>query len=166
MLDDPSRSKNYKAYVNLGSVGPDLYYYAKATTSIKDMVKEGFVQAKGVTPWSYHLHSYRPNEFPLMLVEIIFSDAIRKKGKIDLYMSHYSKEFIAQGKNWDQWRVYEKRLSEKYGDIDIKIDNLKVLREDGIVLAKFDQTYNTSRFFNIGEERLYLEKKARMEDNR
>ena len=25
-LDDSSRSKNYKAYVNLGSLGPDLYY--------------------------------------------------------------------------------------------------------------------------------------------
>jgi len=85
MLDDTSKSKNYKAYVNLGSLGPDLYYYAKVTTSIKDIVKEGFVQAKGVTPWSYHLHSYRPNEFPLKLVEIIFSDAIRKKGEIELY---------------------------------------------------------------------------------
>lgn len=85
MLDDASKRKNYKAYVNLGSVGPDLYYYAKVTTSIKDMLKEGFVQAKGVTPWSYHLHSHRPNEFPLKLVEIIFSDAIRKNGKIELY---------------------------------------------------------------------------------
>jgi len=85
MLDDTSKSKNYKAYVNLGSLGPDLYYYAKVTTSIKDIVKEGFVQAKGVTPWSYHLHSHRPNEFGLKLVEIIFSDAIRKKGEIELY---------------------------------------------------------------------------------
>jgi len=49
-LDDASRNKNYKAYVNLGSLGPDLYYYAKISSSIKDMLKEGFVQAKGVTP--------------------------------------------------------------------------------------------------------------------
>jgi len=85
MLDDASRSKNYKAYVNLGSLGPDLYYYAKISSSIKDMLKEGFVQAKGVTPWSYHLHSHRPNEFPLKLVEIIFSDVIREKGKVKLH---------------------------------------------------------------------------------
>jgi len=85
MLDDASKRKNYKAYVNLGSIGPDLYYFAKVTASIKDILKEGFVQAKGVTPWSYHLHSHRPNEFPLKLVEIIFSDAIRKNGKIELY---------------------------------------------------------------------------------
>ena len=84
MLDDTSRSKNYKAYVNLGSMGPDLYYYAKLSSSIKDMLKEGFVQAKGVTPWTYHLHSYRPNEFPLKLIEIIFSDAVREKGDVKL----------------------------------------------------------------------------------
>jgi len=85
LLDDASRNKNYKAYVNLGSLGPDLYYYAKISSSIKDLLKEGFVQAKGVTPWSYHLHSHRPNEFPLKLVEIIFSDVIREKGKVKLY---------------------------------------------------------------------------------
>jgi len=84
-LDDASSSKNYKAYVNLGSLGPDLYYYSNMSSSITDMLKEGFVQAKGVTPWSYHLHSYRPNEFPLKLVEIIFSDVIRENGQVNLY---------------------------------------------------------------------------------
>jgi len=81
-LDDASESKNYKAYVNLGSLGPDLYYYAKMSGSIKDMLEEGFVQAKGVTPWSYHLHSHGPNEFPLKLVQIVFSDAIRKNRQV------------------------------------------------------------------------------------
>jgi len=85
VLDDTSRGKNYKAYVNLGSLGPDLYYYSKVSSSVKDMLKEGFVQAKGVTPWSYHLHSYKPNEFPLKLVEIIFSDVIREKDSVKLY---------------------------------------------------------------------------------
>ncbi len=84
-LDDASRSKNYKAYINLGSLGPDLYYYNRLSSSIKDMLKEGFVQAKGVTRWSYHLHSHRPNEFPLKLVEIIFSDVIRENGQVNLY---------------------------------------------------------------------------------
>jgi hypothetical protein len=84
-LDDASNSSNYKAYVNLGSLGPDLYYYNRLSSSIKDMLKEGFVQAAGVTPWSYHLHSHRPNEFPLKLVEIIFSDVIRENGNVKLY---------------------------------------------------------------------------------
>ena len=27
MIDDTSKTKNCRAYMNLGSVGPDLYYY-------------------------------------------------------------------------------------------------------------------------------------------
>jgi len=84
-LDNDSGSRNYKAYMNLGSLGPDLYYYNRLASSVKDMLQEGFVQAKGVTPWSYHLHSSRPNEFPLNLVEIIFSDVIKEDGKVILY---------------------------------------------------------------------------------
>jgi len=84
MLDDTSKARNYKAYVNLGSMGPDLYYYTNLSRSIKDMLIEGFVQAIGVTPWSYHLHSHRPNEFPLKLAEIMFSDVVRENGKVKL----------------------------------------------------------------------------------
>jgi len=84
MLDDSTRKKNYKAYVNLGSMGPDLYYYKSLARSLKDMLVEGFVQAIGVTPWSYHLHSHKPNEFPLTLLEVAFSDAVKVNGKVKL----------------------------------------------------------------------------------
>ena len=82
LLEDASGKKNYKAYYNLGSLGPDLYYYGNMTSSVKDMLTEGFVQAKGVTPWAYHLHSHKPNVFPLRLVEVLFSDVIRENGKV------------------------------------------------------------------------------------
>jgi hypothetical protein len=82
MLDDTSGNKNYKAYFNLGSLGPDLYYYSKISSSIADMLQDGFVQAKGVKLWSYHLHSHSPNKFLLKLIEIIFSDVIREKGEV------------------------------------------------------------------------------------
>jgi hypothetical protein len=91
LLDDTSKDKNYKAYVNLGSVGPDLYYYSKMSSSVKDMLTEGFVQAKGVTPWSYHLHSHRPNVFPLKLVEVIFRDVIRTNGNVKPDVDDYRK---------------------------------------------------------------------------
>jgi hypothetical protein len=91
ILNDTSGGKNYRAYMNLGSVGPDLYYYSKMSSSVKDMLKEGFVQAKGVTPWSYHLHSDRPNEFPLKLVEVIFRDVIRKNRRVVLDTDDYRK---------------------------------------------------------------------------
>jgi hypothetical protein len=91
ILNDTSADKNLRAYMNLGSVGPDLYYYSKISGSVKDMLTEGFVQAKGVTPWSYHLHSYKPNEFPLKLVEVIFRDVIRNNNKVELDTDDFRK---------------------------------------------------------------------------
>jgi len=84
LIDDTSQTHHSRPYMNLGSVGPDLYYYNSITSSVKDMILEGFVQAQGVTAWSYHLHSYRPNAFPLSLIEVIFNDAIVQNGQIVL----------------------------------------------------------------------------------
>lgn len=83
-----------------------------------------------------------------------------REGRIDLYMSFYRKEFTAAGKNWHEWRAYKRRLSERYGKIDIRIDNLQILRENGVVLARFDQVYKANGFFSVGEKRLYLRKKS------
>jgi len=83
-LDGASGSERYQAYMNLGSIGPDLYYYSSIARGIKDILIDGYVQAKAVTPWAYHLHSSRPNEFVLKLVEITFSDAERQGGKVKL----------------------------------------------------------------------------------
>ncbi len=82
MLDDPAKGKLYRAYMNLGSVGPDLYYYVSMARSGRDMLLEGFVEAAGVTPWSYQLHCSRPNAFPLHLSEILFRDAVHENGKV------------------------------------------------------------------------------------
>ncbi len=82
ILDDTSRAQNLRAYMNLGSLGPDLFYYANLVKGALDMIKDGYVSARGVEPWSYHLHSVRPNEFPLKLVEITFRDIQRHDGKV------------------------------------------------------------------------------------
>jgi len=80
MLDKTGGSENYQAYMNLGSIGPDLYYYKRPIKGVIEILKDGYVQATGVTPWAYHLHSNRPNEFPLKLIQIMFSD-VKREGK-------------------------------------------------------------------------------------
>ena len=50
LIDDTTKANNSRTYMNLGSIGPDLYYYCNIAGSLKDMLTEGFVQAKGVTP--------------------------------------------------------------------------------------------------------------------
>jgi len=83
-----------------------------------------------------------------------------KESRVEGYMSFYGKDFVSQGKDWHQWRAHKKRLSEKYGGIDIRIDGLQILRENGVVLARFMQTYRADRFFSNGVKRLYLMKKS------
>ena len=83
-----------------------------------------------------------------------------KGGHIDRYMSFYANGFTGQGKTRLQWRAYKKRLSEHYRAVDMTIDNLQILREGGIALAKFDQTYRADRFYSFGEKRLYLQQKS------
>lgn len=90
-LDGGTRSENYQAYMNLGSLGPDLYYFTDLVKRVKDLLLDGYVQAKGVTPWAYHLHSNRPNQFPLKLTEIMFSDVEWKSGKVKLDVNDFRK---------------------------------------------------------------------------
>ncbi len=77
---DISNNKNYKKYMNLGSLGPDLFYYADIGSSVKDILIDRYMQAKAITQWSYHLHSHTSNEFPLKLIKIVFRDTMKKKG--------------------------------------------------------------------------------------
>ena len=86
MIDDPARRQESDCwkYMNLGSIGPDLYYYVSMAQSGWDMIVEGFVKAAGVVPWSYHLHSCVPNLFPLNLCRILFSDAVRTKDGVQM----------------------------------------------------------------------------------
>ncbi|MGE5297166.1 MAG: zinc dependent phospholipase C family protein [Solirubrobacterales bacterium] len=86
MIDDPAKRQesDYWRYMNLGSVGPDLYYYASMVRSGWDMIVEGFVKAVGVVPWSYHLHSCSPNLFPLSLCRILFSDIVRTENGVEM----------------------------------------------------------------------------------
>ena len=82
-----------------------------------------------------------------------------KGGHIDRYMSFYANDFTGQGKTRLQWRARKKRLSQHYGAVEISIENLQILREGGIALAKFDQAYRADGFHSFGEKRLYLQQR-------
>ncbi len=85
MLNGETEDGEYcRQYMNIGSVGPDLYYYGSVVQSTKEILLERFVDAAGVTPWSYHLHSQTPNEFPLRLTQILFQDVVRTNDRVSL----------------------------------------------------------------------------------
>jgi murein L,D-transpeptidase YafK len=61
--------------------------------------------------------------------------------EIETYMSFYNSHFNASGKDWDEWKAYKLRLADKYKNIHVKVHNLRLLRNDGLILAQFDQAY-------------------------
>ena len=78
-LIDIFLSKDYMPFVNLGSISPDLFYYSSLVGNAAAIMADGAVKARGVEPWAYHLHSVRPNEYPLHLIKIVFKDMWRTR---------------------------------------------------------------------------------------
>ncbi len=81
--------------------------------------------------------------------------------EIDRYMSYYSPRFTSDGKNREQWKEYKAIVANKYKEISVEIENLRLLKNDGIVMAKFDQRYSTDRLQSKGEKRLYLQQNSK-----
>lgn len=68
-------------WANLGSLAPDLFYYKNPIRQLWIIFAGKNIGAERLEPWSYHMHSIRPNEFPLKLIELTFRDAIIKNGR-------------------------------------------------------------------------------------
>lgn len=83
-----------------------------------------------------------------------------KNKDISNYLNFYSPRFSAQGTDWHGWKAHKNRPAKKYGKIEVNIDNLQLLKVNGIVLASFDQTYHAAKFENRGKKRLYLAKNS------
>lgn len=83
-----------------------------------------------------------------------------EKKEIEQYMSFYSPRFSSDGKNREQWKSYKTLVANKYNRITVKIENLRLLKNDGIVLAKFEQSYSTEGLESKGEKRLYLQQNS------
>jgi ketosteroid isomerase-like protein len=76
-------------------------------------------------------------------------------------MSFYSTRlFSAGGKNWYQWKRHKTRLAKRYKQIRVEIEDLQLLKNDGVVLARFHQRYSTAGLRSQGEKRLYLEQNS------
>ena len=80
--------------------------------------------------------------------------------QIEKYMSFYSPQFTSGSKDWKQWKEYKTRLAKQYRDIKVEINNLAMLRNDGVVLASFNQRYRTSGFDSQGVKKLFLQQNS------
>jgi murein L,D-transpeptidase YafK len=80
---------------------------------------------------------------------------------IDKYMALYSPDFSASGKNWQQWKEHKARLAKQYNKIKVDVQNLRILQNDGLVLASFVQKYGNEYFSSAGRKTIYLKHSSR-----
>jgi|GEM_PF-93515 len=79
---------------------------------------------------------------------------------IERYMSFYSRSFQSGSKNWSQVKDYKTRVTKKYSEIRVEIDDLGILINNNVVIASFKQTYRTPVFESTGTKRLYITKNS------
>jgi murein L,D-transpeptidase YafK len=80
---------------------------------------------------------------------------------IDEYMSLYGARFENKGKDRQAWKEHKARLAQKYKNIRVTVDNLRLLKSDGVVVATFTQRYSTSSFRSEGKKMLYLQQNSK-----
>jgi murein L,D-transpeptidase YafK len=80
---------------------------------------------------------------------------------VDKYMALFSPDFTASGKNWQQWKEHKARLAKQYHKIKVDVQNLRILQNDGLVLASFVQKYGNEYFSSAGRKTLYLKHSSR-----
>ena len=76
-------------------------------------------------------------------------------------MSFYNARFSSGGKNRRQWQEHKSRLAGEYRQINVDIKNLRLLKNEGVILAEFDQEYTTEKFASIGKKKLYLQQNSK-----
>jgi hypothetical protein len=64
----------YPAFMELGSLGPDLPYYGSLLKGLWNAFLNRSDKPVGVDAWSYQLHSKEPNVFPLKMIEITWKE--------------------------------------------------------------------------------------------
>lgn len=76
-------------------------------------------------------------------------------------MSLYSPDFVSSGKNWQQWKEHKARLAKQYNRIKVDVQNLRIVQNDGLVLASFIQKYGNEYFSSSGRKTIYLKHASR-----
>jgi murein L,D-transpeptidase YafK len=79
---------------------------------------------------------------------------------IDTYSSFYSSRFSSGGKDWAEWKEHKRSLAKKYSSIDVGVENLRILKNGGLIVAAFRQKYAAGGFRIVGDKTLFLQKNS------
>lgn len=75
---------------------------------------------------------------------------------VEKYLAFYSTDFYSRKMDYEAWRKYKTRLTKQYKKIEVKVDDLKILRHGKYSVAIFNQIYDSGVYHVKGRKRLYL----------
>jgi murein L,D-transpeptidase YafK len=75
---------------------------------------------------------------------------------LNRYMDCYSKSFRSQGKGWEQWREHKNNLNSLYRQIQVSLEEVKILHKNGEALVSFRQAYRSDALRSTGQKSLIL----------
>jgi murein L,D-transpeptidase YafK len=75
---------------------------------------------------------------------------------LDAYMGHYSPNFQSCWLDYHAWKEKKRRLNRRYKKIRVKLGNVYLYRQNGMVTALFDQEYRSDSYLSAGVKVLYL----------
>jgi ketosteroid isomerase-like protein len=81
-----------------------------------------------------------------------------KSGNMGAYRSCYASDFKSGGMNLDEWVSHRADAFKKSKNINISINNLKILEEENSATAEFTQSYSSSISKYSGKKKLSLRK--------
>jgi murein L,D-transpeptidase YafK len=75
---------------------------------------------------------------------------------LDGYMSHYSSNFQSCWLDHRGWKEKKKRLNQRYKKIRVRLGDVYLYRQNGLITALFSQTYSSDGFRSSGLKVLYI----------
>ena len=77
---------------------------------------------------------------------------------IELYLSFYSKEFVATNGRYSDWRVDRIAALKGHSNISIQLENIKIFSSKDTAEIDFIQNFKSDRYSDIGTKKLILVK--------
>ncbi len=75
---------------------------------------------------------------------------------VDRYMTFYDRSFRSQGRDYDAWQEYKKRLSGQYRFIEIELSDVTVSVQDDTAIVEFTQVYRSDLYRDTTRKALHF----------
>jgi murein L,D-transpeptidase YafK len=75
---------------------------------------------------------------------------------VNAYMSHYSPNFQSSWLDFKGWKEKKRKLSKRYSNIRVRLGNVYLYRQNGLITAIFMQGYSSDGFHSAGVKVLYI----------